>query len=593
MRKKCGGVYQFRIALKGIEPPVWRRIQLPETYSFWDLHVAIQDSMGWQDYHLHEFEMVRPGTKKKARIGIPDEEDAMFGGRVLAGWNQKVSDWFSSDNPVAQYKYDFGDGWVHEVGLEKIFEREEGVRYPACVDGKRACPPEDCGGVHGYCNLLRSLNDTDDPQHDNLKEWVGGSFDPDAFNASRIQFDDPDKRWRMAFEEGDESVEEEDDDENHAGGKAVGKAILDAVEKQIEERTPPEAADALDRLMKCGESCENAVMRIARVLAKEMYDVMKSNQPYNEERYIASLKRLGTKDYGTLPDEDLVDLLFTEGDTLSREAIDELIRRGDRIVGELGGIVEDESWWVVDSVGWWAVVHAVFILGAIGGEKVCAPLLRANILADQYDNDWIYEAMPSILGSLPPSVANDLKGMTSAKYLGWFPRTKAAQGLAALTLQHPDMTEEIFRFIGEIFLDEKEDGELRDQIGNILLDFRRTEYRDALLERGKELKKSGVGVSFTDDDVRRALSDNFRDLFWYRYEWLKFYDPSEITKRQKRWEEEARQQKAGIDSQSAAQRVLSDGEYPYVRPQEKLGRNEPCFCGSGKKFKQCCIGKVH
>ena len=84
MKKKYNQVYQFKITLKGTKPPIWRRILVPETYTFWDLHVAIQDAMGWDDYHLHEFTLLSPKTGRKVKIGIPSDEDADFGWKVLA-----------------------------------------------------------------------------------------------------------------------------------------------------------------------------------------------------------------------------------------------------------------------------------------------------------------------------------------------------------------------------------------------------------------------------------------------------------------------------------------------------------------------------
>ena len=154
MKKGFKQIYQFKVTLKGIKPSIWRKIQVPETYTFWDLHVAIQDVMGWQDYHLHEFEVIKPSSGRKVMIGFPDEE---FGRDVLPGWKQKIADYFSIENPSAEYIYDFGDNWRHEIRLEKILPREKGVKYPLCIDGKRACPPEDCGGTSGYENFLKIL----------------------------------------------------------------------------------------------------------------------------------------------------------------------------------------------------------------------------------------------------------------------------------------------------------------------------------------------------------------------------------------------------------------------------------------------------
>ena len=198
MRKKFGQVYQFKITLKGTKPPIWRRIQVPETYTFWDLHVAIQDAMGWEDYHLHEFELVNPFTGIKTRVGIPDEEFDL-GREILPEWKQKIADWFSMENRSADYTYDFGDGWKHNVKLEKILPRDKNISYPTCLTGKRACPPEDCGGVWGYEDFLRIIKDPTHERHEEMLRWIGGEFDPEHFNIEEVILDDPAKRRKMAF----------------------------------------------------------------------------------------------------------------------------------------------------------------------------------------------------------------------------------------------------------------------------------------------------------------------------------------------------------------------------------------------------------
>ena len=199
MKKKYNQEYQFKITLKGTKPPIWRRILVPETYTFWDLHVAIQDAMGWEDYHLHEFTLLSPKTGRKVKIGIPSDEGADFGWKVLADWNQKIAHYFSSDNSKADYVYDFGDGWEHSIKLEKILPRETGVAYPRCIGGKRACPPEDCGGIGGYAEFLEAIGDPANELHEDMLDWVGGSFDPDDFDPNDVEFEDPDSRFKLAF----------------------------------------------------------------------------------------------------------------------------------------------------------------------------------------------------------------------------------------------------------------------------------------------------------------------------------------------------------------------------------------------------------
>jgi len=196
MKTQFTNVYQFKITLDGIKPSIWRRIQVPETYSFWDLHVAIQDAMGWTDSHLHQFELTNPKTGEAVEIGIPDEE---WDAEALAGWDVKIADYFSTKNPTARYVYDFGDNWEHTLNLEKILPRDEKVEYPICLDGKRACPPEDCGGLPGYEALLINLSDPDSEEYEETIEWLGGDFDPEYFDPLDVYFDDPDERRKFVL----------------------------------------------------------------------------------------------------------------------------------------------------------------------------------------------------------------------------------------------------------------------------------------------------------------------------------------------------------------------------------------------------------
>ncbi|GEM_PF-539123 len=198
-------VYQFMIVLKDISPPIWRRIQIPESYSFWDLHVAIQDAMGWLDYHLHEFSIPEAAGGPAILLGFSDEEFAEK--KVLPDHTQYISDYFSAENPLAHYLYDFGDGWEHEVRFEAVLPVKEGVSYPVCVDGERACPPEDCGGLPGFEDFLRIIGDPTDEEHQEMTTWVGGSYDPERFEASAVRFDDPLVRWRVAYLHDEEAYE--------------------------------------------------------------------------------------------------------------------------------------------------------------------------------------------------------------------------------------------------------------------------------------------------------------------------------------------------------------------------------------------------
>jgi hypothetical protein len=198
MEREFKRVYQFKVSIRHIKPVIWRRIQVPETYTFWDLHVAIQDSFDWLDYHLHEFIIAKPKTGAKVRIICYEDEFEGFSRTTLFGRIEKISKYFSLKNNTAEYNYDFGDNWQHALKLEKILPRKEDVCYPVCIGGKRARPPEDCGGLGGYEDFLEIIRNPEHEEYEETIEWAGGKFDPEYFDIKKISFDDPEERWEYA-----------------------------------------------------------------------------------------------------------------------------------------------------------------------------------------------------------------------------------------------------------------------------------------------------------------------------------------------------------------------------------------------------------
>lgn len=190
-------VYQFKISLQGLRPAIWRRIQVPANYTFWDLHVAIQDAMGWLDYHLHTFQILNLTSGQVEEIGIPDEDEEL---EIIPGWERSISDYFSAEHSKAEYEYDFGDQWEHEIVFEGVFPREKNRRYPQCVAGERACPPEDCGGIDGYQDLLEAIYIPLHEEHTSSRTWAGKSFHSERFDPVKVRFDNPKKRWNIAFQ---------------------------------------------------------------------------------------------------------------------------------------------------------------------------------------------------------------------------------------------------------------------------------------------------------------------------------------------------------------------------------------------------------
>ena len=191
-------VLQFKVALLEVEPVVWRRIQISDLCSFWDLHVEIQDAMGWTDSHLHEFEMNHSIEKGKQYLGIPDDGYDDFH-PTLPGWDYRVRDYLIINDQFI-YRYDFGDDWNHRIEYEGLHDKQPGAKYPMCIAGARACPPEDVGGVPGYEDFLEAIKTPRHPERQSLLTWVGGKFDPEKFDPKEVKFDSPSKRWKIAFE---------------------------------------------------------------------------------------------------------------------------------------------------------------------------------------------------------------------------------------------------------------------------------------------------------------------------------------------------------------------------------------------------------
>jgi hypothetical protein len=165
--------HRLKVTIDGIRPPVWRRVLVPSSITLGRLHQVIQEAFGWWDYHLHEFEIdgVRYGTDDDEGWGEPprDEHRAKLG-KVAAKGARFI------------YLYDFGDGWEHRIEVEDVVPLEPGTTYPRCVTGRRARPPEDVGGTWGYAEFLEAIADPRHKQHDEMLEWVGGSFDAELFD---------------------------------------------------------------------------------------------------------------------------------------------------------------------------------------------------------------------------------------------------------------------------------------------------------------------------------------------------------------------------------------------------------------------------
>jgi hypothetical protein len=175
-KKARGDIYQLKVTLRGSRPPIWRRLQVPGDITLQGLHRIIQVAMGWSGYHLHQFII------GESYYGEPHPD---YGFEMKDEKKVKLSDVASQGDRFA-YEYDFGDSWEHVILVEKILRLEPGMDYPRLLKGKRACPPEDVGGVWGYEEFLEAIRDPGHREHREMLEWVGGEFDPEGLDKGEI-----------------------------------------------------------------------------------------------------------------------------------------------------------------------------------------------------------------------------------------------------------------------------------------------------------------------------------------------------------------------------------------------------------------------
>jgi hypothetical protein len=173
-------IYKLKVTFKDTEPVIWRRFVVPSNITLHRLHLILQEVMGWTNSHLYRFEI----DKKEYGVLYPnnDFDELDFIDSKKAKLNHLVT----TKGDTFVYEYDFGDGWAHELVVEDISEPIAGNIYPVCLEGERTCPPEDCGGPHGYSTLLGIIANPDNKEYEEMITWLGDSFRPDLFNAGKV-----------------------------------------------------------------------------------------------------------------------------------------------------------------------------------------------------------------------------------------------------------------------------------------------------------------------------------------------------------------------------------------------------------------------
>ena len=173
--------YQIQISLRGSKPRIWRRILVKSDLLLSDFHNIIQTSMGWTNSHLHQF------IKDRIFYSCRMSDDDFYEDMDNVDYSKmRIADLLNKEKDKINYEYDFGDGWEHDIVLEKIYSNGDHKNTPVCLTGKNNCPPEDCGGIWGYYNMLEILKQPEHEEYEEYIEWLGEDFGPKYFNKEKI-----------------------------------------------------------------------------------------------------------------------------------------------------------------------------------------------------------------------------------------------------------------------------------------------------------------------------------------------------------------------------------------------------------------------
>ncbi|MBI3771478.1 MAG: DUF1186 domain-containing protein [Gammaproteobacteria bacterium] len=295
-----------------------------------------------------------------------------------------------------------------------------------------------------------------------------------------------------------------------------------------------------------------------------------------------------------LDSEELLDLMIDDEDRVPRNVIDECACRGDEMVGLLSELLADDDIWSGEcELGeWWLLLHAVMILGLIPSER--AGLLLIDFMRRMSDaeedslQEWLAGYWPALFQNKSETVVSPMRELCQDRSVDWFIRANAIDVVVADTKRNGESAlEQAIDWLAGIAAEEREDWELRLSAGYVLLCFPRTRHR-ALLDDLVSRQPERV-VYFSADEVQKAYLEMKDQPEWecFKNPW-QFYDPEAIEKRQQRWEEEIIANESG-EWEEDDWDFDADVFTPYMREIPKTGRNDPCPCGSGKKYKKCCL----
>lgn len=614
-------IYQLKITLKVSEPTIWRRIQVYEDISFSDLHDVIQITMGWDNDHQYEFSH---GTVRIFDFqgfvddgSNPSEMDSME-----ACLNEIVSMVKSKIN----YVYDFGDSWEHEILLEKVLPEEEGKIYPVCLEGERACPPEDIGGIWRFQEVLKILKDESHPEYEEIIDWVGEDWDADFFDLDETNdvLKDYQEQWDEIYDQAEETLENlengvfmEDEDADYVDDFEIqrkfnspqdmlkdpeqGAMIRKWYKNELEESKSIEA-ETFERLQNLGFEEKRIEPLMLEALSIEWYYDFMYATDHLEERYAYNLKNLPNDPQEIPRLEDALEVIdrckqgvpFLAIEYLQKDDSQECT---DAIITALKNHSDHQYCWG-------DCTHAPFWYALAAQDHICEALIDPVIqLYEENDNDsdWL-----SAQGQL-------LIGKLAQKY----PDLTVNKVLEAMEADAKNATKPFIFYLFDAlyFCDvEKYKGRLLALLELVDLSWyepyvQQISYLQLpeaipVLERGLKKLKNNTHI--------KRIHPRFISEIEIAIDILKsgsipdedYVKPICLT-REGTWQDELREDEAYFYKEEGDDDPLDSYDYPIDPPasnpflynpdpfikKETPGRNDPCHCGSGKKYKKCCMDK--
>lgn len=530
--------FQLKISLKGIRPPIWRRVVVPGYATLGKLHEIIQAAMGWEDYHLHEF--IAAGTSfasKDADEFLPSKNERSY----------RLWDVVGEPKDRLRYVYDFGDYWEHDIVVEKVLPIDEVGRRATCIKGKRACPPEDVGGVYGYEHYLEAIQDPDHPEHGELREWRG-DFDPEAFDleaanaaVQSISISRPRKPKQRPPSGPDSKAPATLPPGSAAGGIRPTEALLRQLARAVEGRGL-DSVDDINAFLK--EAMEQGTFDDDAVDSPEdrAFDLIEQAYAATSSSQRVALAREALAAWpGCL---DAYVLLAAEEEELAEaiRILEEGVRTGEQLLGK--ELFEEDAghfWGLIETRPYMRVRKSLAdALVAIGRVPEAIAHAEELLRLNEHDNMGVrYDLLNWYLAAGQPQGVTDLLerfGEDNEDTLWIFPQAlyhfqrEGDSSRARWTLQqalaaNPHMPDALFDTLNK-------DVQVPEMytVGS---------YEEALI------CVSQVLISWPKVDGA---------LPWLSEQLRAFVDPSPR------------------------------------RVNPSVGRNDPCPCGSGKKYKRCCLG---